>query len=529
MKSFSAALIATFACRLVACLHLFESASDIPESVPEKCRIALAQNITCDFLVTAGRAVAGRSLNDQLASSYCSSSCGSSINSFQNEVIADCGDEEYKLWENSTLAQSGKTLADGLTWAHDLICIEDDKGYCLTQLYSGNRTACSDCALKYGVKMVGSDFGREKYSENEFKSVLSSCSVPSSSYPYTIPPTTTAETTSKSGGTTTTTQASSPTCGGESYTVKKGDTCRSISKAKSVATDWLIKTNQLPYSCKSIKVGKSLCIQDKCKLATIQMNQTCESFTRGNEISLIQLQGWNPTLKSMCNTAIVPNLNNLEGRSICISTKPMFTEWETGTVITSPTRGPVTMTDAWDPDFTPSPSIITINTTLDSAIAEYTQDCWITEEDVDNFFDVGDLSEECQDLYDDYCIYHSDIASPSRMKTAPASCTPERTWLTTADSMSTTAKSTTTNQGNSTASSTASSTATKTTGISTPSAIQTDMAKGCTKFYEVKSEDTCDKIIEANDITLDDFYKWNPGVGKDCSSLWKDTYFCIAH
>ncbi|KAH6889840.1 hypothetical protein B0T10DRAFT_360979, partial [Thelonectria olida] len=513
--------------------------------------------ITCDFLVTAGRAVAGRSLNNQLASSYCSSCCSSSIKSFQKEVIAGCGDKEYKLWENSTLTESGKTLADGLTWAHDLMCIKDDKGYCLTQLYSGNRTACSDCALKYGAKMVGSDFGREKYSEKEFKSVLSSCSAPTSSYPYTIPSTSTTKTTSKSGSTTTT-QASTPTCEGEKYMVKKGDTCKSISKAKSVATDWLIKANHLPYSCKNLKVGKTLCIQDKCKLATIQKNQTCESFTRGKGLSLIQLQGWNPTLKSMCNTAIVPNLDDLEGRSICISppgggewptssnttstknwrlTKPMFTEWETGTVITSPTRGPVTMTDAWDPDFTPSPSSMTINSTLDSIIAKYTQDCWITEEDVDNFFDAGDLSENCQDLYDDYCIYHSDRASPSRMKTAPASCTPERTWLTTSEPTTTTAESTTTKKGTSTtaskstitkkSTSAASSTATKTTGISTPSPIQTNMAKGCTKFYKVKSEDTCDKIIKANDITLEDFYKWNPGVGKDCGNLWKDTYFCI--
>jgi hypothetical protein len=126
MKSFLAALIATFAFRLVACVHLFESASDIPESVPKKCHIALAQNITCDFLVTAGRAVAGRSLNNQLASSYCSSRCSSSIKVFQKKVIADCGDKEYKLWENSTLTGSGKTLADGLTWAHDLMCIKDE-------------------------------------------------------------------------------------------------------------------------------------------------------------------------------------------------------------------------------------------------------------------------------------------------------------------------------------------------------------------------------------------------------------------
>jgi LysM repeat protein len=73
---------------------------------------------------------------------------------------------------------------------------------------------------------------------------------------------------------------------------------------------------------------------------------------------------------------------------------------------------------------------------------------------------------------------------------------------------------------------TTSASATK-TASSTPTPIQTGMVKGCKSFYKVKKGDGCWAIANANNIKLDDFYKWNPAVKNDCSALQPDYNVCI--
>ncbi|KAF4943698.1 hypothetical protein FGADI_13236 [Fusarium gaditjirri] len=64
-------------------------------------------------------------------------------------------------------------------------------------------------------------------------------------------------------------------------------------------------------------------------------------------------------------------------------------------------------------------------------------------------------------------------------------------------------------------------------GVKTPEAIQEGMVANCNKFHEVKDTTTCQGILNYNKITLADFVKWNPAVGKDCSGLWKGTSVCV--
>ncbi|AEO68673.1 carbohydrate-binding module family 50 protein [Thermothielavioides terrestris NRRL 8126] len=65
---------------------------------------------------------------------------------------------------------------------------------------------------------------------------------------------------------------------------------------------------------------------------------------------------------------------------------------------------------------------------------------------------------------------------------------------------------------------------------STPSPTMPGMVAGCVRFY-YRGPDAkdlyCYDIAAAAGISLDDFIKWNPGVGSDCSSLWADTWYCI--
>ncbi|KAI0123660.1 muramidase [Xylariales sp. AK1849] len=77
-----------------------------------------------------------------------------------------------------------------------------------------------------------------------------------------------------------------------------------------------------------------------------------------------------------------------------------------------------------------------------------------------------------------------------------------------------------------TATTTSSSTGTA-TGITTPTPTQTGMVSNCGNFYLVQSGDGCWAIANANGISLDDFYAWNPAVGTDCADLWPTYYVCV--
>jgi LysM repeat protein len=53
------------------------------------------------------------------------------------------------------------------------------------------------------------------------------------------------------------------------------------------------------------------------------------------------------------------------------------------------------------------------------------------------------------------------------------------------------------------------------------------MVSDCDTFYLVVSGDSCAAIAASYDISLADFYAWNPAVGDTCSSLWVDDYVCV--
>ena len=80
----------------------------------------------------------------------------------------------------------------------------------------------------------------------------------------------------------------------------------------------------------------------------------------------------------------------------------------------------------------------------------------------------------------------------------------------------------------STATATATSSSTTTgDGVTTPTPYQTGMVSSCDSFHLVVSGDTCYDIVTAADITLANFYTWNPAVGTSCAYLDVDDYVCI--
>ncbi len=64
-------------------------------------------------------------------------------------------------------------------------------------------------------------------------------------------------------------------------------------------------------------------------------------------------------------------------------------------------------------------------------------------------------------------------------------------------------------------------------GVQTPQPTQPDMVKNCNKFHYISKGNTCDQVTSYQSITQEQFARWNPKVGMDCSGLWADTYACV--
>ncbi|OJJ42541.1 hypothetical protein ASPZODRAFT_162157 [Penicilliopsis zonata CBS 506.65] len=66
--------------------------------------------------------------------------------------------------------------------------------------------------------------------------------------------------------------------------------------------------------------------------------------------------------------------------------------------------------------------------------------------------------------------------------------------------------------------------------VTTPSPIMPGMVDGCVRFW-YRGDDSadlyCQDIATDAGISLSDFYSWNPGVGKSCTSLWQKSWYCI--
>ncbi len=146
--------------------------------------------------------------------------------------------------------------------------------------------------------MLESPYGLRRVSPGAFSSLLSSCSSPAASYPYSTP----APTAATSTVTATETSASATAfCTGTPYTVQSGDTCASIAQANSVATGRFITDNHLDYNCTAITTGSQLCILEGCLLYWVQTNDTCAGILADKDYSLNQLLSWNPYVESSCS------------------------------------------------------------------------------------------------------------------------------------------------------------------------------------------------------------------------------------
>ncbi|KAJ5364020.1 uncharacterized protein N7496_009733 [Penicillium cataractarum] len=239
----------------------------------------------------------------------------------------------------------------------------------------------------------------------------------------------------------------------------------------------------------------------------------CQDIPAFWAISFDDFRRWNPSITASCGGFEV-------GKSYCVEAygEPAPTTTTNAITTTTPTPTTTSITSATvtvttiTTDSTPTETsigndIATPTPTQPGMVSNCNKFYKVTDDDgcesiaLANGITLSDfyiwntqVGTDCSSLWTDYYVCIAVIGTTTTVTTAPITTTP-----------------------------------TSTNGISTPTPIQPGMISNCDAFYYVESDDvTCAQIAHDNDISLSQFYTWNPTVGTDCSSLWTDYYVCIS-
>ena len=208
----------------------FQFFNSTPSSIPSTCGDALVRNFTCDELFSVSAIASQQYVGNKTLESICVPDCKTSFYEYPSTVENVCGTTVYDF---SGVNQTVQGFLDLLAWAFNVSCLTSGAEYCYSDITNRKNSIepCSDCFLQYEAAMLGSVYGRQRVDPDSFSSLLSSCSVPGSSYPYSTPTST--------SGSTNSSATSSPiaTCTGSAYTVQEGDSYDSISEAHENTTD----------------------------------------------------------------------------------------------------------------------------------------------------------------------------------------------------------------------------------------------------------------------------------------------------
>lgn len=163
--------------------------------------------------------------------------------------------------------------------------------------------ACSDCWLGMVKAQLETPLAYDEDLDESFSSLTSSCSA--AGYEVATPTPYALNSTAPPGP--------APTCA-RAYMVAEGDTCESISLARSVSTHGIVTQNAFGGECEGMRAGKSICLPEKCDVHLVDVDDTCESLGMTYDAKTPQLVTWNPNLTPDCD-----NLFRWSGTYICVS------------------------------------------------------------------------------------------------------------------------------------------------------------------------------------------------------------------
>ncbi|KAK2611937.1 hypothetical protein QQS21_002043 [Conoideocrella luteorostrata] len=440
---------------------------------------------------------------------------------------------------------------------------------------------CSGCAIAVQAKQLGSPFGYNSAAASAFAYTTSSCA--ENTYSYVVP--TTYALNSTTGG-----PPPAPSCAsGKKYVRKENDSCNTIAGAQNVSTEALISVNGLDVNCNSMPpVGASLCMPATCNIYQVQPDDSCSSIAAAANITVSQLLAWNPVISPGCTTLTgwvgryiclsspvgtvrvedgravtteAPVPTNTQGGSnthcgqwytirsgdTCASISLAFSislddfyflnsgvdkktcnnlwlgyaycvkavgniETYTGYPISVPSTTfakPPPETPAPIPSFNPPPLLPRAPGTLDGC---------------DLYKNAYPESLTANDPDINSCLIwatHGDITLTQLKRWNPSPKDKNDDCFVTAQYSYCVLKEDDMNATNPT------STTGTPTGTTPPAETQPGAIKDCKKWHVVQSGDGCYDLAQANHISLNDFYKWNPGVGSNCEHLWLGYAVCV--
>ena len=194
------------------------------------------------------------------------------------------------------LLTTGALVRATSEFCHALLTEAGDAGF--------DEFACSSCWLGMAKAQLETPLAYEKDLDESFSNLTSSCSA--AGYEIATPTPYALNSTAPPGP--------APTCA-RTYTVAEGDTCESISLARSVSTDGIVTQNAFGTDCDEyLRAGKSVCLPETCDVHLVDVYDTCESLGITYEAKTPQLVTWNSILTPNCD-----NLSSWSGTYICVS------------------------------------------------------------------------------------------------------------------------------------------------------------------------------------------------------------------
>ncbi|KAL3486679.1 hypothetical protein BJX62DRAFT_228560 [Aspergillus germanicus] len=353
-------------------------------------------------------------------------------------------------------------------------------------------------------------------------------------------------------------------CAGKTYTVEPGDTCQSICQSQGIETAWLLYDSWLESWCNNFPTAGTTCLVNTCTPYTLQADDTCLSLSRLHKISQIQLVTWNPILGNSCR-----NIERSIGDTICVSPQAMKTGHHRPLIPDNIAAGRNELCAQFY-EFIPGDY-------CNKVIIKYS----LSLEDF-LFLNAG-VNQNCTNLFaeESYCVQpvgsidqysgHPGYIPPApSVSEIPFSDQPNATYTppalnqtsplpfangtrgdcyiyvdgaelqvdiagtfyaSTCDALVHTWGISAEQLENCSIPSTTSGTATTTTttsGDAAPGPTQSGIPSNCNKWHLVEEGDTCYDIAQDNNITLEQFYGWNPAVKSDCGEgFWLGNAYCV--
>ncbi|KAL3442262.1 hypothetical protein BJX65DRAFT_313042 [Aspergillus insuetus] len=386
---------------------------------------------------------------------------------------------------------------------------------------------------------------------------------------------------SSPGGSTTPTP--SPGCKGTKYTIQPGDTCQSISQQQGVGTAWLLYDNDLSAFCADFPTEGEICVQNTCETHILTEEDTwnpilgvnCRHISRslGSTICISPPgdDNWiRPTIPPVTstgagpeptaapvptnvangttdrcaqyyevepndycnrlvlkftislddflflNSAVNANCTNLYAfESYCVSPVGAINDYpgHSGYIPPFPTTSGLAYTNLPRATFTVLANISI--PTLSPMAPGTRRDCYLYTEGADMQYDIAGTmySSICQLMAEGWDMSLTDLETlnPS-LNTSSTACAPEPQYQYCMQLLEDSLTSPTASP----------------TPSSEPLPIRDGTIADCYSLQDVVSPMTCASILTEYDITMADFYHWNPAVGPECAGLWLDYQYCVS-